>query len=81
MANQKLETLLNLALETPEVERQKSEQLGVGFSEEDRTWELIVKYNGDIGKLRSNVVFVEELIAGYGRDEYLSGNGSGEKAS
>ena len=66
MANQKLETLLNLALETPEVERQKSEQLGVGFSEEDRTWELIVKYNGDIGKLRSNVVFVEELIAGYG---------------
>ena len=65
MANQKLETLLNLALETPEGERQKSEQLGVGFSEEARTWELIVKYNGDIGKLRSNVVSVEELIAGY----------------
>ncbi|MCM1135550.1 MAG: hypothetical protein NC400_08240 [Clostridium sp.] len=65
MANQKLETLLNLALETQEAERQKSGQLGVGFSQETRSWELIVKYNGDIGRLRSNVILVEELIAGY----------------
>lgn len=65
MANQKLETLLNLALEIEEQQRQKSDQLGVGFSEEDGTWELIVKYNGDIGRLQSSVIRVEELIAGY----------------
>lgn len=65
MANQKLEALLNLALDIEEAERQKSDQLGVGFSEENRTWELIVKYNGDIGRIRSNVIQVEELIAGY----------------
>lgn len=55
MANQKLETLLNLALEMEEAQRQKSGQLGVGFLEETGTWELIVKYNGDLGRLRSNV--------------------------
>lgn len=65
MANQKLETLLNLALEIEEQQRQKSDQLGVGFSEESNTWELIVKYNGDINRLQSSVIRVEELIAGY----------------
>ena len=65
MANQKLELLLNLALEIEEAERQKSDQLGVGFSESAGTWELIVKYNGDIRRLQSNVIQVEELIAGY----------------
>ncbi len=65
MANQKLESLLNLALEIEEQQRQKSDQLGVGFSEENNTWELIVKYNGDIGQLQSSVIRVEELIAGY----------------
>lgn len=65
MANQKLELLLNLALEIEETERLKSGQLGVGFSESTGRWELIVKYNGDIGRLQSNVILVEELIAGY----------------
>ena len=65
MANQKMEVLLNLALETEEPKRRKSDQLEVGFSESTGTWELIVKYNGDIGRLQSNVIRVEELIAGY----------------
>lgn len=65
MPNQKLETLLSLALETQEERREKSGQLGVGFSETTRDWELIVKYNGDIGRLKSDVILVEELIAGY----------------
>ncbi len=65
MPNQKLETLLNLALEIEETQRQKSGQLGVGFYEDTGVWELIVKYNGDIGRLQSNVIRVEELIAGY----------------
>ncbi len=65
MANQKLEDLLNLALEVTEGERQRSEQLSVGFDEESRSWELIVKYHGDIARLQSNIIQVEELIAGY----------------
>ncbi len=65
MENQKLEALLNLALEVEEAERLKSGQLNVGFLEDTGEWELIVKYNGNIGRLQSNVIQVEELIAGY----------------
>ena len=65
MANQKLEDMLELALGTDEALRARSEQLNVGYSETDRTWELIVKYNGDIERLQSNVIRVEGLIAGY----------------
>ncbi len=65
MENQKLEDLLNLALEVSESERINSGQLAVGFDEESRSWELIVKYHGDISRLQSSVILVEELIAGY----------------
>lgn len=65
MASQKLENLLNLALMAGESERLASMQLNVGFSEESRKWELIVKYNGDIGRLNSELIQIEELIAGY----------------
>lgn len=65
MENQKLENVLNLALAATDEEREKSAQLNVGFSEESKTWELIVKYNGDISRLSGDVIQVEELIAGY----------------
>lgn len=44
--NQKIENVLALALQTPDSVREKSLNLNVGFTEETRTWELIVKYNG-----------------------------------
>lgn len=65
MDNQKLEDLLNLALQTSEADRLSSGQLAVGFNERSRSWELIVKYHGDISRLQSDVISVEELIAGY----------------
>lgn len=65
MANQKLENMLEFALETDEQLRDKSEQLNVGFSNEEKTWELIVKYNGNIENLQSDLIRVERLIAGY----------------
>lgn len=65
MNSQKLENLLNLALSVEESERAESMQLNVGFLEESRKWELIVKYNGDIGRFRSELIQIEELIAGY----------------
>lgn len=63
--NQKLETLLRFALETPEEVRAQTEDLNVGFDTATRNWELIVKYHGDIDGLRSLGIQVEYLIAGY----------------
>ncbi|MBU9744369.1 S8 family serine peptidase [Lachnospiraceae bacterium ASD3451] len=51
MNDQKIENLLNLALDATEVERERSLELDVGFDDLTRTWELIVKYSGDIGRL------------------------------
>lgn len=70
--NQKIENVLALALQTPEPVREKSLNLNVGFTEETRTWELIVKYNGDLKEavlglpVTAEELIVEELIAGYG---------------
>lgn len=70
--NQKIENVLALALQTPEPVREKSLNLNVGFTEETRTWELIVKYNGNLSKAVSELpvtaeeLIAEELIAGYG---------------
>lgn len=63
--DQKLENILNLALETPEEEREQTESLNVGYSAETRSWELIVKYHGSLSRLREQNIVVEELIAGY----------------
>ncbi len=63
--DQKLENILNLALETPEAEREQTESLNVGYSAENRSWELIVKYHGSLERLREQNIVVEELIAGY----------------
>jgi len=63
--NQKLEDLLQLALQTPEGVRERTEDLNVGFNTEARTWELIVKYHGNLDELQSLGVVVEYLIAGY----------------
>lgn len=65
MENQKLENLLNLSLSVSEAEREKSSQLSTGFLTDSRKWELIVKYNGDLSRLQSELIQVEELIAGY----------------
>lgn len=65
MTNQKLENILNLALETPEEVRERSLNLNVGFEEESRTWELIVKYNGNLRQLEAQGIVAEELLAGY----------------
>lgn len=63
--DQKLENILNLALETPEEEREQTKELNVGYSAETRSWELIVKYHGSLDRLREQNIVVEELIAGY----------------
>ncbi len=63
--SQKIENLLNLALETPENVREQTDNLNVGFDSTERTWELIVKYQGSLEGLQGMGIKVEELIAGY----------------
>ena len=47
MENQKLENLLNLALNATPEELEKSENLSVGYETEQGKWEVIVKYSGE----------------------------------
>lgn len=53
MSDQKIENLLNLAAGSTNSEKEKSENLGVGFDPQTDTWEIIVKYTGDILALES----------------------------
>ncbi len=48
MDNPKRENLLNLALDATQNERNKSLELNVGYSPEEQTWDLIVKYSGNL---------------------------------
>ncbi|MDE7114040.1 MAG: peptidase S8, partial [Acetatifactor sp.] len=66
--NQKRENILNLALETDEQERARTGDLNVGFQAATRSWELIVKYHGDLAGAAAEIsetIGVEYLIAGY----------------
>ena len=65
MNSQKLENLLNLALDSSAEERGKSLDLDTGYDAEEERWELIVKYNGNLRRLDGSVIGIEELIAGY----------------
>ncbi|MGN0335598.1 MAG: S8 family peptidase [Lachnospiraceae bacterium] len=65
MENQKLENLLNLALGATEEERRRSENLNVGYDAEERLWEVIIKYTGNIERIRQTAVSVTELFGGF----------------
>lgn len=65
MDSQKNENLLNLALNTPAIQREQSLELNVGYDIEEKTWEVIVKYHGSLQELAERRIVVEELITGY----------------
>lgn len=67
MNSPKFENLLNLALDATEREREKSVQLGVGYEPEENTWEIIVKYSGNIKRLEQQDarIQVTELMNEY----------------
>lgn len=65
MENQKLENILNLSLDATQEEREKSSELNIGYNEETRTWELIVKYSGSLDGARELGAQVEELLNEY----------------
>ena len=61
MADQKLENVLNLALDATEEERQKSLELDVGYDAIQQEWDLIVKYSGSLDEIRALGIRVVEL--------------------
>lgn len=61
MNNQKLENMLNLALDATEQEREKSLELDVGYNPIDREWDLIVKYSGDLTEIQNLPARVVEM--------------------
>ena len=65
MQNQKRENLLNLALSATDEERERSENLDVGYDPEERTWELIVRHSGSLTGLTEAGIQVDELLNGY----------------
>lgn len=61
MASQKIENLLNLALDATAREREKSLELDVGYDPVEKEWELIVKYSGSLEAVRALASRVVEL--------------------
>ena len=61
MTSQKLENLLNLALNSAEDEREKSLNLNVGYDPLDREWDLIIKYSVNLDRVRKIASEVTEL--------------------
>ena len=65
MEGQKTENLLNLALDATQEEREKSLELEVGYHPEEREWELIIKYSGDLEGVRGIAARTTELLNEY----------------
>ena len=61
MPDQKLENLLNLALDATEEERDKSLELNVGYNPIEREWDLIIKYSGSLDCVRALGARVVEM--------------------
>ena len=65
MNSQKVDNLLDLALDSTTEEREKSLNLNVGYNSESHLWDVVVKYTGNIKELESDTVEVVELLNGY----------------
>lgn len=65
MTGQKVENLLNLALDATDEEREKSLRLDIGYDPIERSWELIIKYSGNLEMVRELADRVTELMNEY----------------
>lgn len=64
--NQKIENLLNVSLDATREELESSESLSTGFNWRDNTWEIIVRYTGNLENVKANYnVYVRELLFNY----------------
>lgn len=65
MPEQKIDNLLNLAMDATPRERERSGNLNVGYQKETRLWEVIVKYSGPEEGLSGEGISVVPLLGGY----------------
>ncbi|HJB16329.1 MAG TPA: S8 family serine peptidase [Candidatus Blautia excrementipullorum] len=65
MEDQKMDNLLNLALDSTEQERRKSGNLNVGYTEETGMWDVVVKYSGNTDELSGPGIRIVPLLGGY----------------
>ena len=65
MPNQKIDNLLNLAMNVTQQEREKSESLNVGYDSKMKFWNVIVKYSGSESGLAGENIQVVPLLGGY----------------
>ena len=63
--SQKIENILNLALDATQEERERSGELDVGYDPAEKEWELIIKYSGDLESVKDISSSVTELMNGY----------------
>ena len=65
MPDQKIDNLLNLAMDATPQERRKSGNLNVGYDPATRLWDVIIKYSGPESGLAGNGIQVVPLLGGY----------------
>ena len=65
MTSQKIDNEINLALDISPEELEKTRDLKVGYEPKEKKWQLIIKYEGSLAKVRQLSDFVVELLGGY----------------
>lgn len=65
MTNQKIENLLNLALDATEEERIRSGDLQTGYNEMTDTWDVIILYSGVLDQVRKIAESVTPLLKNF----------------
>ena len=65
MPDQKIDNLLNLAMDATPQERRKSGNLNIGYDPATRLWDVIIKYSGPESGLAGNGIQVVPLLGGY----------------
>lgn len=65
MTNQKIENLLNLALDATEEERMRSGDLRAGYDEITKTWDVIILYSGGIDEVSKIAETVTPLLKNF----------------
>lgn len=65
MENQKADNMLNLAWNATLSERERSLNLNTGYNQIERTWDVIIKYNGDISLFKDMDIQIVPLLNRY----------------
>ena len=65
MSDPKIENLLELSLDVSEDTREKSENLSAGYDPEEKLWQVIIRYSGELLQLAGNYERVTPLLGGY----------------